>query len=201
MATDKMDSYDLVREELAKKKSWPKALQVLGALEAAEPGVPVSTEALCRAARCSERQVRGYLLLVKAYVEDVEQKKLCNLRGVGYWLGESEADKLNEALKEGSRMLSHATRIEKTLSLVDKSHINSVEGIEIYGVCIGLGTTARLLNMQYRELTNNLLSSRNAKVRQRLMAEQASAPIRELIDIDEDPRAAVQSAMRDVEKP
>lgn len=60
------DSCDLVREALAKKKAWPKALQVLGALEAADPGVPVSTESLCRAGRCTAPQLRGYLSLVRA---------------------------------------------------------------------------------------------------------------------------------------
>jgi len=170
-----------IREQLAKRKAWPQACAILGALEAAEDDAPIPTNKLCRITRSNSRKVYGYIKQVREYLELVEGKKLCSLRGVGYWIGTQPKHDLTEALKEGQRMISHGKRLVRSIGILEENtEAMTPDDAKIYGMCCSLGSTARVLSNQYNDV-KKMVNSRDAEQRMLLAEKETRAPLAELI--------------------
>lgn len=142
----------------------------------ANTGKRLSTSTLMALTGCSQRRIYLVMSAVKRRLSG-QGLKLCNLRGVGYWIAGCEADKLDEAAKEYRRMISHGAAGNRTMALVERAKITTPEDMELYGINVAMRAMTQAMLAANGEVVGKLLSTAGARHRLETAGEQAQAPL------------------------
>lgn len=149
--------------------------RIMGALLCNQDGGKLSTASLMAASGCNHREI--YMRVTEARARFAKMgSKLCNLRGVGYWLANCEGDKLDEAAKQYRRGFSHLAAGNATMALVDRSQITTVEDMEVFGINTAIQAMTKALMAGNAETIRRLATARQTHARLEAASVEAAAP-------------------------